>query len=81
MEHKKRVGEIGEDIKKFDVFLNYPKKLTEKLKQNQKASLSIKLLSRDSLILTGKLGEIITLHTEIIKNEETVNIKPYSYQE
>jgi hypothetical protein len=51
------------------------------LKQNQKASLTIKLLSRDTLVLTGKLGEIVTLHTEAIKDESAVSIKPYSWQE
>lgn len=53
----------------------------EKLKQNQKASLTIKMLTRDTIILTGKLGEIVTLKTEMIKNEELISIKPYSWQE
>lgn len=54
--------------------------MSEKLKQHQKASLSIKMLSRETVIITGKLGEIVTLHTEFIKNDEAIAIKPYSYQ-
>lgn len=81
LEHKRKVGEIGENIKRFDVNFYYPKKLLEKLKQNQKASLTIKLLSSKAIILTGKLGEIVTLHMDVIKNEEAVNVKPYSWQE
>jgi hypothetical protein len=50
------VEEIGENIKKFDVNLYYPKKFSEKIKQNQKASLTIKQISRNTLLLTGKLG-------------------------
>lgn len=53
----------------------------EKLKLNQKASLTIKLLSKDALLLTGKLGEIVTLRTHIIKEGEAVSVKPYSWQE
>jgi hypothetical protein len=53
----------------------------EKVKQNQKASLTIKLLSKSEIIITGKLGEIVTLHTEAIKSESALNVKPYSWQE
>ena len=39
------------------------------------------MLSREAVIITGKLGEIVTLHTDFIKNDEAIAIKPYSYQE
>lgn len=39
------------------------------------------MLSTDQIVLTGKFGEIVTLHTKIIKDRDSVVVRPYSNQQ
>ena len=68
-------------VSKFDVNLHYPNKFNEKLKKNPKASMNIKLLTEKSVILTCKLGEVVTIHADKVKPNTCLHLKPYSYQE
>lgn len=43
--------------------------------------MTIKLLSPDDIVLTGKFGEIVTIHSKLIKDRDSLVIKPYSNQE
>jgi hypothetical protein len=81
LELKKKVEEIGDHIKRFEVSIYYPKKFAEKLKNNPKASMSLKLLSASVVVLTGKFGEVVTIDAEKVQHQSTLQIKPYSYQE
>ena len=56
LEVKKKGEEIGENVKRFNVSIYYPKKFAEKLKLNQKASMTIKLITPTNLVITGKFG-------------------------
>ena len=69
LEMKRKIEEIGDIIKRFDVYVYYPKQFAEKLKKHAKASMTVKFSTPTSIILTGKLGEIITIDSQQIKNK------------
>ena len=66
-------------MKKSELMISYPKSMYEKVKSHKKSAMTIKILNEQEFIVTGKLGEIITIKAQKIK--KTIKVRPYSMEE
>ena len=68
-------------VRRFNLNWHYPKQMGDKLKAAAKASLSVKLLDSERVLVTGKFGEVAEVRVGRVEEGANLAIRPYSHQD